>query len=62
MLGVCISLSLSGRNPADLAGLDNALMGENLDYKFLQNQDMLGLLFYVLYVVYTYIHISIYLE
>ncbi len=34
-LSLSLSLSLSGRNPADLAGLDKALMGENLDYKFL---------------------------
>ena len=36
------------RNPADQASLDKALMGENLDQKFLQNQIMLGLVLHSL--------------
>ena len=37
------------RNPANWAGADKALIGKNLD--FVLNQDMLGLLFCVLYIV-----------
>ena len=61
---ICLSVSFTiliacRRNPTDRAGLDKALIGENFDYKcvffcllifyIFSNQDMLGLLLYVLY-------------
>ena len=33
-LSICLSISVH-MNPADLAGLDKALMSENLNYKFI---------------------------